>query len=172
LTEYAVGDTNWVMTDIPQNADWKRRPLSYEDLFKVYQELDDNSKILVQTDLELHKAKGEVETRINQLLLLNKLSDLIHASQDRQTILKTVCQSLVSGMEFDKAWVLYNDNETADPLMIQYGAGLTDSAQLLEIAERGLSLPQGSTDPVLWIATRRPRRGASCPSWSRSNALK
>src|SRR6185295_18382053 len=103
----------------PQKSSWIRSQLSYDELLKAYQELDENSKILVQTDLELHKATGEVESRVSQLLFLNKISDLIHSSQEKHTILKTICESLVSGIGFEKAWVLYYEKDANHPLFVQ-----------------------------------------------------
>src|SRR5207245_6837303 len=84
---------------------------SYEELLKVYRDLDENSKILVQTDLELHKAKAEVDNQVGKLILLNKLSDLIHATHDARNILKKVCESLVADLGFEKAWILYREGK-------------------------------------------------------------
>src|SRR5438552_1889783 len=103
-------------------VDHPRQPLTYEELFKAHKELDENSKILVKTDLELHKAKNEVDNQVSKLLLLNKLSDLIHTTRDQKDILKTVCESLVTDLGFEKAWILFKEEEGALPQLMEYGA--------------------------------------------------
>src|SRR5262249_46815798 len=109
---------------------------------------DENAKILVKTDLELHKAKAEVDAQVNKLILLNKLSDLIHTTRDQREILKAVCESLVIDLGFEKAWILYKEGGESLPQLMEYGAPLSERPQLLQLAEYAEAVIKNRPDQV------------------------
>src|SRR5580698_563469 len=88
--------------------------LTYDQLWKAYQELDENSKSLVRTDLELHQASSKIENQVSTLLILNKLSDL----------------------RFEKAWIIYESKNGQQPFFMHHGASLSERPLLLNIANR------------------------------------
>jgi len=51
-------------------------------LRRAFEELDGQAKLIVQTDVELHKAQEELDKKISGLVTLQKLSRLISTTLD------------------------------------------------------------------------------------------
>lgn len=125
-------------------------PQQYDELLRAYQQLEENAKILVRTDLELHKAKTDLDSQVSKFILLNKLSDEIHATQNPKNILKAICESLVSNLGFEKAWVLYQEREAGSALLVEYGTVPSERPRLLQLAEHTQKVVQDLPGQVVF----------------------
>jgi len=80
-------------------------------LRKSFDDLDEQAKLIVKTDLELNKAQEELDRRLNGLDALQKVSRLISTTLDEEEMFKRINQSLVTQVGFEKTAVLiYTEN--------------------------------------------------------------
>lgn len=74
-----------------------------EKLQRAFNELDGQAKLIVQTDLELHRAQEELDKKISGLVTLQKLIRLISSTLDEQEIFHKIEEKHITELGFDKA---------------------------------------------------------------------
>lgn len=74
-----------------------------EKLQRAFNELDGQAKLIVQTDLELHRAQEELDKKISGLVTLQKLIRLISSTLDEQEIFNKIEEKHITELGFDKA---------------------------------------------------------------------
>ncbi len=81
-------------------------------LRKSFDDLDEQAKLIVKTDLELNKAQEELDRRLNGLDVLQKVSRLISTTLDEEEMFRRINQSLISESGFEKnAVLIYAQNQ-------------------------------------------------------------
>ena len=80
-------------------------------LKRAFDELDGQAKLIVQTDLELHRAQEELDKKIAGLVTLQKLTRLISTTLDEEEIYKKIEEKHVTELGFDKALTFTRDNK-------------------------------------------------------------
>ena len=80
-------------------------------LKKSFNDLDEQAKLIVKTDLELNKAQEESDKRLAGLEALHKTSRLISTTLDESEIFHRLDESLKANLEFDKVLVLIYDDK-------------------------------------------------------------
>lgn len=81
-------------------------------LKRSFDELDEQAKLIVKTDLELNKAQEELDRRLNGLDALQKVSRLISTTLDEEEMFKRINQSLITELGFEKnAVLIYTQNQ-------------------------------------------------------------
>ena len=86
---------------------------SFEKLKKSFNDLDEQAKLIVRTDLELNKAQEELDKRLAGLDALQKISRLISTTLDESEIFSRLRQALTINLEFEKNLILiYDDQKT------------------------------------------------------------
>lgn len=81
-------------------------------LKKSFNELDEQAKLIVKTDLELNKSQEELDRRLNGLDALQKVSRLISTTLDEKEIFSRINQSLITELGFEKnAILIYLQNQ-------------------------------------------------------------
>ena len=79
-------------------------------LKKSFNDLDEQAKLIVKTDLQLNKTQEELDKRLGGLDALQKISKLISATLDESEIFDLLHQALMTNLEFEKNLILiYND---------------------------------------------------------------
>jgi signal transduction histidine kinase len=78
-------------------------------LKKSFNDLDEQAKLIVKTDLELNKAQEESDKRLAGLEALHKTSRLISTTLDENEIFSRLNKSLKINLEFDKILILTYD---------------------------------------------------------------
>ena len=73
-----------------------------QKMTKSFNDLDEQAKLIVRTDLELNKAQEELDRRLNSLDALQKTSRLISTTLDENEIFQRMDQSLVLDLGFEK----------------------------------------------------------------------
>lgn len=83
----------------------KIKELSTElaNLRRAFNDLDGQAKLIVQTDLELHRAQEELDKKIGGLVTLQKLSRLISTTLDENEIFRKIEERHITELGFDKA---------------------------------------------------------------------
>ncbi len=80
---------------------------------RTFNDLDEQAKLIVRTDLELNKAQEELDKRLNGLDALQKTSRLISTTLDENEIFKRLDQSLIVDLGFEKNLIcIYDKNQT------------------------------------------------------------
>ncbi len=84
-----------------------------------FNELDQQAKLIVKTDLELNKAQEELDKRLAGLDALQKASRLISTTLDENEIFERLQQSLIVDLNFEKNLVLvYDDKKTLNEKVV------------------------------------------------------
>ncbi|MDD5020111.1 MAG: ATP-binding protein [Candidatus Omnitrophica bacterium] len=78
-------------------------------LKRAFEELDGQAKLIVQTDVELHKTQEELDKKISGLVTLQKLSRLISTTLDEEEIFKKLDEKHITELGFDRALVFCHD---------------------------------------------------------------
>jgi len=85
---------------------------SIRKLKKSFNDLDEQAKLIVRTDLQLNKAQEELDKRLGGLDALQKISRLISTTLDETEIFSRLEQALVTNLDFDKNLILiYNQQQ-------------------------------------------------------------
>ncbi|MBL7131500.1 MAG: GAF domain-containing protein [Candidatus Omnitrophica bacterium] len=81
----------------------KKLQKSLKNLQKTYNDLDNQAKIIIKTDLELHKTQSELDKKITGLYTLQKISRILSTTLDENEIFEKISEEYLTELEFDKA---------------------------------------------------------------------
>ncbi len=85
---------------------------SLDKMMRSFNDLDEQAKLIVKTDLALHKAQQELDKRLAAINALQKTSSLISTTLDVREIFRRLEKSLVSELGFEKSLLLmYGDGK-------------------------------------------------------------
>jgi len=85
---------------------------SFVKLKKSFNDLDEQAKLIVKTDLELNKAQEELDKRLEGLDALQKISRLISTTLDETEIFSRLHQALTTNLEFERNLIfIYNERQ-------------------------------------------------------------
>jgi signal transduction histidine kinase len=74
-------------------------------LKRAFDELDEQAKLIVQTDLELHRAQEELDKKMTGLVTLQRLTRLISTTLDAEEIFKKLEEKSITELGFDRALI-------------------------------------------------------------------
>lgn len=90
----------------------KQFRLAVNNLKKAVDEMDEQAKLIVRTDIELNKTQEELDKKITGLYALQKLSRAISTTLEENQIFKMIEASTIEDLGFEKAYgFLWNDKE-------------------------------------------------------------
>ena len=89
-----------------RNEEIKKLNNTLNKLMRSFNELDEQAKIIVQTDLELNKAQEELDKRLKGLEALQKTSRLISTTLDENEVFSRLQQPLITDLGFEKNIIL------------------------------------------------------------------
>lgn len=113
----------------------KKIKLSFDDL-------DEQAKLIVKTDLELNKAQEELDKRLKSLDALQKTSRLISTTLDENEIFRRLDQSLMIDLGFEKNLVLVHDEDKILHERVNLGFSPEEVHSVLTNLEKNKSLRQ------------------------------
>ncbi len=102
---------------------------SVVNLEKALDEMDEQAKLIVRTDIELNKAQEELDRKITGLYTLQKLSRTVSSTLEENQVFKKVELSYLSDLGFQKALALLfdeRDNEFSLRMSLGYEEEETD----------------------------------------------
>ncbi len=93
-------------------------------LRRAFDELDGQAKLIVQTDLELHRAQEELDKKVAGLVTLQKLTRSISTTLDQEEIFKKLDEKNITELGFDRAVAFSRDekNELSLRSLVGYEA--------------------------------------------------
>lgn len=103
-----------------------------DNLKKSLDEMDEQAKLVVRTDLELNKTQEELDKKVTGLYALQSLSRAISTTLEENQILNMIEASYLEDLGFEKACgFLWNDQEKAfqSYINIGYSKDETDEIQ-------------------------------------------
>lgn len=83
---------------------------SLAKLKRTFDELDEQAKLIVKTDLALNKTQEELDNKVASLYTLHKISRLISTTLDENEIFKRINESIISELGFDKGLILIKNS--------------------------------------------------------------
>jgi signal transduction histidine kinase len=110
----------------------KQLQLEAEKLKKSLEEMDEQAKLIVRTDMELNKTQEELDKKITGLYALQRLSRAVSTTLEENQIFKMIEASYLEDLGFEKACAfLWNDKEKKfiDHINIGY---LKDEAETIK----------------------------------------
>ncbi|MFP4473192.1 MAG: sensor histidine kinase [Candidatus Omnitrophota bacterium] len=117
---------------------WQRHTLntttaSYHQLLQSFEELDEQAKLIVRTDMELNRTQEELDKRLNGLDALQKISRLISTSLDKTEILHLLKKSPLTDLGFEKFFVLLFNTDDELECGTSYHCSPEEIAECLEM---------------------------------------
>lgn len=103
-----------ILTLLLINKSNKARTLqqSVNKLKKSFNDLDEQAKLIVKTDLQLNKTQEELDKRLGGLDALQKISRLISTTLDEDQIFSLLHQALMTNLEYEKNLIMiYTDKK-------------------------------------------------------------
>ena len=108
-----------------KSAEAKQLQVSVENLRHTLDEMDEQAKLVVRTDIELNKAQEELDKKITGLYTLQTLSRAISSTLDESQIFSKIEPSLLSNLGLEKAMALSWD-ATLRTFNISMAVGFSD----------------------------------------------
>lgn len=94
-----------------KNEKLKKLQKSLKNLQKTYDELDNQAKLIIKTDLELHNTQGELDKKVTGLYTLQKISRMLSTTLDENEVFTKVSAEHLTELGFDKAMSFLIDHE-------------------------------------------------------------
>lgn len=88
----------------------KQLKTSLNKLKRAFDELDEQAKLIVKTDLTLNKTQEELDKKITGLYTLQKISRLTTTTLDENEIFRRINESLISDLGFEKSIIFIFDS--------------------------------------------------------------
>ena len=82
-----------------------------DKLRKSLEEMDEQAKLIVRTDIELNKTQEELDKKILSLYALQRLSRIISTTLEENQIFKVIESTPFEDLGFEKAWALLWDDK-------------------------------------------------------------
>ncbi len=102
-------------------------------LRRAFEELDGQAKLIVQTDVELHKAQEELDKKISSLVTLQKLSRLISTTLDEEEIFQKLDEKHITELGFDRAVVFCRDETKGYLLKAAIGYTAEEADRIMKL---------------------------------------
>ena len=127
----------------------KRIRQTMAKLKQSFNDLDEQAKLIVKTDLELNRTQEELDKRLDGLEALQKISKTISTTLDETEIFERLTQALQSELHFEKSLIAtFNTDKTLVPNVVQnYSAEATNEIILSLVNNQSIasSLHDGRT---------------------------
>lgn len=88
----------------------KQLKSSLNQLKRAFDELDEQAKLIVRTDLALNKTQEELDKKVTGLYALQKIAHLVSTTLDENEIFRRIDESLISDLGFDRSAIFIFDS--------------------------------------------------------------
>lgn len=129
---------------------------SYEQLKKSFDEIEEQAKLIVKTDLELNKTQDELDRRLITLNTLQRISQLISTTLDKNEIFSRLQKVMVTDLGFEKILVLMRDQEDHFNCRIQSGFSEKQIDQIISNLENGILLLRSLMEGHIFSSLKAP----------------
>ncbi|MFH0752954.1 MAG: ATP-binding protein [Candidatus Omnitrophota bacterium] len=128
-----IGISTLAYVLIGKNEEYKELKSSFDKIMSSFNELDEQAKLIVKTDLELNKTQEELDRRLTGLNTLQKLARTMSMTMDEQEIFQKINKEVAANMGFSRVLVL--TCETLPDFILRINIGTDDSKTEHAIAE-------------------------------------
>jgi signal transduction histidine kinase len=101
-------------------------------LKRAFDELDLQAKLIVQTDLELHRAQEELDKKMAGLVTLQKLTRLISTTLDETEIYRKLEEKHITELGFDRAIAFSRGEENSLDVKAVIGYTVEEAREILK----------------------------------------
>ncbi|MFC1704620.1 sensor histidine kinase [Candidatus Omnitrophota bacterium] len=136
-----------LMTKIERTKRLKR---DLDKIKRSFDQLDEQAKLIVRTDLELNKTQEELDKKVTGLYTLQRISHLVSTTLDENELFSRIKQPLISALGFEKALILIFDQQHGYAWKTTFGFSqdqlqaflslLKDDPLLTQVAQDGKSV--------------------------------
>ncbi len=134
-----------------------------QDMTRTFNDLDEQAKLIVRTDLELNRAQEELDKRLNGLDALQKTSRLISTTLDENEIFKRLDQSLIVDLGFEKNLICIYDKDHALQGRLNVGFSAQDVQFVIAGLEKEKSLTQALKEGHAFTSAASSSHGHRSP---------
>ncbi len=113
---------------------------AYTKMIRSFNELDEQAKLIVKTDLELNKAHEELDKRLNGLNALQRASRQISQAMNEQQVFEKLRNSLFEELGFAMTLIVANDENRTPKARIHIGFEDTKIASTVQAVMSEASL--------------------------------
>jgi signal transduction histidine kinase len=106
---------------IGKNEEFKELKASFDKMMRSFNELDEQAKLIVKTDLELNKIQEELDRRLMGLNTLQKLARTMSMTLDEQEIFQKINKDLTTELGFSRVLVFTYDDNSAMNTRVNIG---------------------------------------------------
>ncbi len=157
ITPFLVGTSLFLVVGISALAyiligkmeEHKELKSSFDKIMRSFNELDEQAKLIVKTDLELNKAQEELDRRLTGLNSLQKLARTMSMTMDELEIFQKIDKSVATDMGFSRMLVLTCDAPTDFTLRVNIGTdpakAQSATAELMQDQQFLAALQSGTT---------------------------
>lgn len=103
---------------------------SLNKLKRAFDELDEQAKLIVKTDLTLNKTQEELDKKITGLYTLQKISRLTSTTLDENEIFLRIDESLIADLGFEKCLIFIFDAQRRLSCKMEYSYVKSDAEKL------------------------------------------
>lgn len=103
-----------------------------EKLKRAFEELDGQAKLIVQTDIQLHRTQEELDKKVSGLVTLQKLTRLISTTLDEEEVFKKITIQHITELGFDKAISFLVDENKTMTTKISLGYAVNEVVRVTE----------------------------------------
>ncbi len=117
--------------------------LSVNNLKRTLDEMDEQAKLVIRTDIELNKTQEELDKKVSGLYVLQKLSRTISSSMEENQIFQKIEPNLMQELGFEKTTAFMWNNEQqnfVNYLNIGYSAEEIDEVKIFVFTNKELYL--------------------------------
>lgn len=126
-----------------KKAKLKRLNAHLRKIENAFDNLDEQAKLIVKTDLELNKTQEELDRKVSGLFTLHRISRTISRTFDKEEVFRRIERSFLEDLGFDKVLILiWEDNKLICKANINY-----DKSAIASIIES--LLKQKGRDAIL-----------------------
>ncbi len=127
-------------------------------LKRSFNDLDEQAKLIVKTDLELNKAQEELDKRLNGLDALQKTSRLISTTLDENEIFHRLDQSLMTDLGFEKNLILIYDDDKLLHCRVNLGFSPDEVGLILANLEKDDNLQEALKEGHTFSSADSPKQ--------------
>ena len=133
---------------------------SLTTLKKSFNDLDEQAKLIVKTDLELNKTQEELDKRLGGLDALQKISRLISTTLDEDEIFGRLQEALITNLTFEKSLILIYDEEKSLHSRVALGFAAENIPTIIEDLAKDSGMAASFEEGLTFssINSPKPRR--------------
>jgi len=135
----------------------KKLQSSFKKLNHSFNELDEQAKLIVKTDLELNKAQEELDKRLTGLDALHKVSRLISTTLDEGEIFRRLNQPLLTELGFEKHLVLIFDPYQQLQCHVDFGFTAGELNSAIDFLQKNMDFVNSIRDKQIISSIREPK---------------